>query len=213
MATLSGEELAIQLRAMLAGRGDGIDLDTPFHWVIKDLKQPVPFFEHLPDILPPDSILYAEGTSIAADIAAFYSSHRARNAVDVKRDTIVPVPDVYHFRFSPEVSSAMRMFAANRPIAEMFDHIKAYQGKSLLLTFHDAFDGELRLSDHLSEDSVARFCRTLGASCRRAKTKRRDPEKLRRLLLALEGPNKMKSRVRIQHWLGKIWRRWTGGDH
>src|SRR5688500_17945787 len=100
MSDTGREELKEQLRAMAAGRGDGIDLDTPFHWVIEDLKQPVAFFDHLPNLLPPDSILYVEGTSIAPAVAAFYSSHRARNAVAVVRDAIAPVPDIYHFTFS-----------------------------------------------------------------------------------------------------------------
>ena len=107
---------------MAAGRGDGIDLDTPFHWVIEDLKKPVPFFEYLPELLPPDSILYVEGITIANEIAAFYSLHRARNAVDVARDMILPVPDMYHFNFSPDVSINLRRFAENHQVEELFHH-------------------------------------------------------------------------------------------
>jgi hypothetical protein len=51
MSATDQEEIIEQLRALLAGRGDGIDLDTPFHWAIEGLKQPVPFFEHLPALL------------------------------------------------------------------------------------------------------------------------------------------------------------------
>src|SRR5438270_11871222 len=100
MNTTDRDKLKEQLRAMAAGRGDGIDLDTPFHWVIEGLKQPVPFFKHLPELLPPDSILYVEGTSIAADIATFYSSHRPGNAVAVVRVTIMPVLVPLHVTFS-----------------------------------------------------------------------------------------------------------------
>jgi hypothetical protein len=125
------EELKEQLRSMVAGRGDGIDLDTPFHWVIEGLKQPTKFFEHLPQLLPSDSILYVEGTSIVPEVASFYSSHRARHAVDVVRDTIAPVPDIYHFIFSPDVCVALRQFAETHPVAEMFDHIKALRSNHL----------------------------------------------------------------------------------
>ena len=55
MTDTDREELKEQLRAMSAGDGDGIGIDTPFHWVIEGLKQPVPFFEQLPELLPPDS--------------------------------------------------------------------------------------------------------------------------------------------------------------
>jgi hypothetical protein len=118
-------QLKEQLRAIVAGRGDGIDLDTPFCWVIEDLKQPAAFFEHLPELLPPDSIIYVEGTTIVAEVASFYSSHRSHNTVDVVRDTIMPVPDIYHFAFSPEVCADLRHIAGTHPVAEMFDHIKA----------------------------------------------------------------------------------------
>jgi len=176
------EESKDQLRAMAAGRGDGINLDTKFHWIIDGLKQPVPFFEHLRELLPPDSVLYVEGTNIAPDVAAFYSSHRARNAVPVVRDTISPVPDIYHFTFTDEVCAGLRQFARRHPIAKMFDHIKAYRSEHLLFTFHDAFDGWLRISDHIPEEAVARFCQALGASSRPEETKKRDPERLRELL-------------------------------
>jgi hypothetical protein len=208
MTDTDREELKEQLRVISAGRGDGIDLDTPFHWVIEDLKQPVPFFKQLPELLPPDSILYVEGTSIAADVAAFYSSHRASNALDVVRDTIAPVPDIYHFTFSPDVSGSLRQYAESRSVAELFDHIKAYRGESLLFTFHDAFDGWLRISEHVPQETVARFCQALGVSSRREETKRRDPEPLRQLLSLMENPKKI--RFAGESWWRRLWRQWMG---
>jgi len=209
MSANSREELKEQLQAMVAGQGDGVDLDTPFQWVIEDLKQPAAFFEHLHTLLPPDSILYVEGTSIVAEVAAFYSAHRARKAVDVVRDIIAPVPEIYHFSFSPNVCSGLRQFAENRPVAEMFDHIKAYRAETLLFTFHDAFDGYLRISDHIPADTVTRFCQLLGVSSRREETKRRDPEQLRRMLWALEHPEEVKFRIQEESWLRRVWRRLT----
>jgi len=208
MADIDREELKEQLRPMVAVWGDGIDLDTPFHWVVEDLEEPGPFFGHLPELLPPDSILYVEGTSIAPDVAAFYSSHRACNAVDVVRDTIAPVPDIYHFTFSPDICAALRHLAGKHAVAEMFDHIKAYREESLLFTFHDAFSGRLRLSEHLSEDVIARFCQALGVFRHREKIQRRDPEQLRRFLWALENPHKV--RIAGEPWWKRPWRRWIG---
>lgn len=207
--TYTGSDgLKEQLRAMVAGRGDGIDLDTPFHWVIENVKQPVLFFEQLPELLPPDSILYVEGTSIAADIAAFYSSHRAPDAVSVVRDTIFPVPDTYHIAFSPEVSTRLRQFAGSRPVVDLFDHIKAYRGESLLFTFHDAFDGWLRISERVPQETVARFSHALGALSRREETKQRDPEQLRRILRVMENPEGI--RCAGESWWRRLWRQWTG---
>lgn len=202
------EELKEQLRAMVAGRGDGIDIDTPFHWVIENVKQPVLFFGQLPELLPPDSILYFEGVSIAPDVAAFYASHRARNAVEVARDTIAPVPDIYHVTFSPNILAGLCRFAESRRVEELFNHIKAYRGECLLFTFHDAFDGWLRISERLPESAVVRFCQTLGVSSRREETTQRDPEQLRRILLALENSHKI--RFEGESWWRRLWRQLTG---
>lgn len=206
MNETSTDELIEQLRAMVAGRGDGIDIDTPFQWVVEDLKQPVAFFEHLPVLLPSDSILYVEGTSIAPEVAAFYAAHRARNAVEVVRDTISPVPDIYHFVFSPDVCVALRQFAERHPVEAMFDHIKAYRGESLLFTFHDAFCGLLCISERLPEETAARFCEVLGVSWRREETQERDPEQLRMALWAFENPDKI--RIPGESWWKRLWRQW-----
>lgn len=192
---------------MVAGRGDGIDLDTPFHWVVEGLEMPGPFFEHLPKLLPPGSILYMEGTTIAPDIAAFYAQHRAPNAVDVVRDTLSPVPDIYHCTFSADACAGLRRFAESRPVAEMFDHLKAYRSESLLFTFHDAFDGWLLVSEHVPDAAIAEFCQALNVSRRREATEPRDPDQLRQLLWAFENPHEV--RIAGESWWRRIWRWWT----
>ena len=154
-----------------------------------------------------DSVLYVEGTSIVPEMATFYSTHRAGNPVDVIRDTIAPVPDIFHVAFSAEVSDQLRQFAERHAVAEMFDHLKAYRGDVLLFTFHDAFDGWLRISGRVPEALVAQFGQTLEASCRREETKKRDPEQLRRILEAFEHPERVKIRVARESWPQRI-RRW-----
>jgi hypothetical protein len=167
MTNAERERLKDSLRGMIDGRGDGIDLDTQFRWVVEQIKQPEPFFASLPFLLPTDAILYFEGTTIAPEIAGFYELHRASNAVAVARDTIFPIPDVFHVAFSPGVAEQLRELAANRPWPAMFDHIKAYQRESMLFTFHDAFDGQLQISEKIAESLVAEFCSSLGASYQR----------------------------------------------
>jgi len=202
------EQLKDDLRGMIAGRGDGIDLDTKFRWVVEGINQPEPFFGSLPMLLPADAILYFEGGSIARDVATFYEAHRANNAVAVVRDTIFPVPDIYHVAFSPEVISRMREFASNRTSLELFDHIKAYRRESLLFTFHDAFDNDMLIGEHITEPVVAEFCRSLSVSYRREpNVNKRDPEQLRRFLWALENPHKV--RIAGESWWRRLWRRWT----
>lgn len=209
MTNAEREHLKDNLRGMVAGRGDGIDLDTPFRWVVEGIDQPDPFMRHLSSLLPADAILYFEGGSIARDISEFYESHRANNAVAIVRDTIFPVPDIYHVAFSPDVVARLGEFATARPPQELCDHIKAYRGESLLFTFHDAFAGNLLIAEHVTESVVAEFCQRLGVSYNReVNVNKRDPEQLRRFLELMENPNKI--RFAGESWWRRLWRQWTG---
>lgn len=183
---------------MIAGHNDGIDLDTSFHWIVEGIKQPEPFFTSLASLLPADAILYVEGGRIAPEVATLYEAHLAQKPVAVVRDTLFPEPDIYHVNFSSEVAARLRELATTRPPHELCDHLKAYRENSLLFTFHDAFDGWLLISEHVSESVVAEFCRTLGVACRRELTKKRDPEQFRAFLNALEHPDKV--RIKRKPW-------------
>lgn len=169
-----------------AGPGSGIDIDTPFQWVVEGVKEPIRFFEHLPLLLPPGSILYCEGTRIVPEVAAFYSTHRAANAVEVARDTISPEPQIFHITFSADVSAGLCELARNHVAAEMCDHIKAYRDETLLFSFHDAFEGRLRISDNVPANTVAQFCDALGGASWREQVSKPDPEQFRKLGVALD---------------------------
>jgi hypothetical protein len=188
------QELKEQLRVMAAGRGDGIDLDSPDRWVIKGLQDAPAFFRHIQEIIPNDSILYFEGCAIIPEVAAYYEKHRARNAVSVVRDTIYPIPTSYHVSLSPEVVDQLVGFLSDHSTNECFDHVKAYRESTLLFAFHDAFDGSYFLvSDRVSESQIKVFCRNLNAEYDREKNEnKRDPEQLRRFLWALENPEKLR---------------------
>ncbi len=208
MNNFNQEQLKHAVRTMSAGSCDGIDLDTAFHWVVEDIKSPSCFFEHLASLIPINSILYVEGTSINQEVAKCYESFRPRGVVAVKRDTVFPVPGIYHLGFSPEVATRLQEFARLRPVEDLFDHIKAYHGETLLFTFHDAFVGSLRISECVPEMAVSEFCRILKVSYLRQETKRRDPEHLRKLSEALEHPAQIN--YACEPWWKRLMRQWTG---
>ena len=204
------EDLKEQLRVMTAGEGAGIDINTPHHWVVEGLTQPIPFFSQLPNLIPTDANLYFEGTSIVPEVGTFFLANEAQNPVTVIRDTLAPVPEVYHIKFSQSAVAELCKLAEKYAQPELFDHIKAYQGQTLLFAFHDAFSGWLRVSEAIPEQTVAAFCKALGTTYRREQTKQRDFEQLRRLLWAFENPDKVKIRgVRIP-WYSRLWQ-WLFG--
>jgi hypothetical protein len=204
------EDLKEQLKGMVAGVGAGIDINTPHHWVIEGLQKPIPFFTQLQNLIPPDAILYFEGTGIAPEVGTFYLANEVQNSVAVIRDTIAPEPDIYHVKFSQRVIEVLCQFTGKYANPELFDHIKAYQGQTLLFTFHDAFCGWLRISEAVPEQTVAAFCEALGTSYRREETKQRDYEQLRLLLWAFENPDKVKVRGAKKAWYSRLWSRLFG---
>ncbi|MCW1884420.1 hypothetical protein OKA04_06730 [Luteolibacter flavescens] len=208
MSNAERDHLKANLLGMIAGQGDGIDLDTPYRWNVKGIEEAERFFRSLDSLLPADSVLYFEGCSIAREVSEFYESHRAKNPVAVVRDTISPTPDTYHVDFSPAVVTGLCELTATRTSGEAFYHIKAYRGETLLFTFHDAFEGDLLISEHIAESTVADFCIRLGVTYRQERNTKRDPEQLRRLLWALENPDQV--RFVGEPWWRRAWRRWTG---
>ena len=186
------EQLMDGLRGMLRGDGAGIDLDSPNQWVIESVREPVPFFRALATLLPSGGVLYFEGTSIAPYVAGFYERHAAIDIVPVVRDCITPVPDFFHVSFSSAVVDGLCELADERTTPELFDHIKAYHGAALVFTYHDAFDGQLRVTGRLPESVIREFCATLGGTYSQEPTKQRDPEQMRHFLWALENPDKVR---------------------
>lgn len=149
---------------MIAGRGDGIDLDSPERWLIENLKDPVAFFRHIDQLIPADSILYFEGTGILPEIGCFYEAHRASNAVPVCRDTIFPAPQMFHVAMTAEVVEGIIGLLRAHPREACFNHVKAYRNEELLFAFHDAFDGsDFLVADRVPEQNVQAFCSSLGA--------------------------------------------------
>lgn len=200
----SERELLIDgLRGAIRGDGAGIDLDSPTQWVIESVREPIPFFRALCSLLPANAVLYMEGTSIAPYVAGFYERHAASNTVAVIRDCISPIPDVFHVSFSTAVIDGLCELAGERDNSELFDHIKAYHDGTLIFTFHDAFDGQLRVSGRVSESSIRNLSAAVGGTYTQEPTKQRDMEQLRSFLWALENPDKVRF-TREPFWR-RIW--------
>lgn len=183
-----------QLRAMAAGLGAGIDLDTPQRWAIQGVVDPVSFFRHLDRLIPFGSILYFEGCGIHPELSRFYAANQAPDAVSVARDTIFPIPDTFHVLMASAVLEALIGLLGQYPLEACFNHVKAYRDGRLLFTFHDAFDGsDLLVSGLVSENRIHSFCSAIGAShSYEPNANNRDPELLLRLLQSLENPEKLR---------------------
>ncbi|RBP41490.1 hypothetical protein DES53_107323 [Roseimicrobium gellanilyticum] len=202
------EELIEGLQDIIEGGGGGLDLDTPAHWAIDGIQEPIAFFRALSILLPPGGVLYMEGTSIAPCVAGFYERHAFAEPVPVVRDGISPIPEVFHVSFTPEVIDGLCDMVRERPLEQLFNHIKAYHNTSLVFTYHDAFVDELRVSGRVAEDTIRDFCAVLGATYCQEATKQRDMEQVRRFLWALENPDK--ARIKPEPLWRRLWNAITG---
>lgn len=202
------EELIGGLRKIIAEGGGGLDLDSPVHWVIDGILEPIAFFRAISILLPPGGALYMEGISIAPYVAGFYERHAFVDPVPVAQDGISPVPEVFHVSFTPEVIEGLCHLVSERPPEQLFNHIKAYHNASLVFTYHDAFVDELRVNGGVAEDAIHEFCTALGASYTQEVTKQRDMEQVRRFLWALENPDKI--RIKREPLLRRLWNTITG---
>ena len=171
---------------MAAGRGEGIDLASVDRWIIPGLAEPVAFFRQLKLLMPENSILYFEGTSIHPEVVRFYENNRAKHPVAVVRDTIFPIPETFHVSMTETVIDGLVELLGHHARPECFDHVKGYTGETLLFTFHDAFDGDLLVSDLIPENAVKEFTTILGTTYTRERNvNKRDPEQLRLFLHAM----------------------------
>ena len=194
MNTSEKEGLKEQLRGMVAGRGDGIDLNSENRWRVEGLKNPIEFFQRLNLVIPQDSILYFEGCDVVKEVQDFYQKNRAANAVSVVRDEIFPIPETFHVTLTSEFIHGFIDLLTRHATPECFFHVKAYRNETLLFTFHEAFDGsDCLFSDLIPEGSITTFVSSLGGKYRlEPNVNKRDPEQLRRFLWALENPQKLR---------------------
>ena len=180
---------------MAAGRGDGIDLDSPQRWVVEGLRDAISFFQHLDRLIPGDSILYFEASHPVSEMTKFCEENRARRgAVPVVRDMIFPVPEIFHVQMRPGVVEELTSLLGRHSQGSCFTHVKAYREERLLFAFHDAFDGSSMLvSDRVPVELVQAFCAITGTTYRcEPNVNKRDPEVLRRLVWAMENPEKVR---------------------
>ena len=106
------------------------------------------------ETMPKDATLYIEGNSIAAEIKSFLSSRDA------------PEPETFHLPLGGTNLTEFRALAEHHAEPEVADHLAVYRGDELLLTAHDAGDGEARISRALPKRTVQRLRGGLGDALR-----------------------------------------------
>jgi hypothetical protein len=118
------------------------------------------------ETMPKDGTLYIEGTSIAAEIKSFLSSRAAPEPRTVAPGTLWREPETFHLPLQGTNLTELRALAEHHAEPEVADHLAVYRGDELLLTAHDAGDGEVYISRALPTRTVQELLGRLGDALR-----------------------------------------------
>src|SRR5262245_4600462 len=100
------------------------------YWELNELADPVDparFFEALCRHFPEATTFFAEGTSIAADVKAFYRHHAEEGKYLPPAQTLFPRSAKFRCRFSDEFVSALAALAQKHAHPELLDHLSLFK--------------------------------------------------------------------------------------
>lgn len=156
--------LARLLGYVPAEEREGVSLSSGPHWQVAAPGDFAVFFRALAALLPEDSVVYLEGTSLADEVRSFLEPRLPASTTKVAIGTIWPRPRIYHMSATRENLEELAQLADRYPAPEVADHVHAYKGDTVLLQWHDAPDNEICISSAVAEDRVRQFAAVLGTS-------------------------------------------------
>jgi hypothetical protein len=112
--------------------------------------------------MPPDAVVYVEGTAFADDVraalAALPSVPEEQRRADL-RGTLLPVPESFHVAVRSGVLGIMRELEQRHAAPEVCTHLAVYRGDEILALAHDATDASLLVGRKLMPDAVEKMRR------------------------------------------------------
>jgi hypothetical protein len=135
------------------------------YWELDEGKEQVDsarFFDALWKHFPEATTFYAEGTSIARDVKAFYRLHAEEGKYLPRAQTLFPRSAKFRCRISADFAAALSGLAQGHAEQELLDHLVVYKGPEELLFWHDAFANVLLVARSVPEDVVRAFAADLG---------------------------------------------------
>lgn len=109
------------------------------------------------EVVPTDTVLYVEGTSIAPEIKSFFAAHSIAGSMQLPLATMFPRPETFHVALDPGVLTALRTLADAHAEPEILDHLAVYRGDSVLLWAPDAGSSEVLVSQKYAPAIMARL--------------------------------------------------------
>ena len=148
----------------------GISLDHNSAWEISPASDLPAFLRALPQILPPDSILYLEGATPPKELKAFLKARCIPERSHVAMGTIWPKPQTFHLPATEQNLPELAQLAEKLATPQAAVHLHVYAGDKVVLEWYDAFwKDPLHLSSVIPEAEVGSFCSALGLKYKKLK--------------------------------------------
>ncbi len=154
------------------------DLGAPY-WELSGRVDPEIVVRNLHRLLPEGSGLVVEGTSATRDIQDFLGSKQPPACPSVRLETqralvfdgqrpIWRKAKAFHLPVTEENLQQLADLMQHHALPEVFDHLKAYKDKRMLLAWYDADPKEPLCVDlSIEEERVKAFCQLLGCQYKR----------------------------------------------
>lgn len=139
----------------------GAFLEPAHSWKVRPPRKLNRLPAALQALLPPDSVLVWEGTSIDPDVERRLAEHFVPPALEIRPGTIWPQPKVLHVRATPQALQIFGELLESFAQPEICNNLYAYVDGTLLLQWHDAFSDPVYIAGTIPEPAIATSCSIL----------------------------------------------------
>jgi hypothetical protein len=158
----------------------GISLGRDAAWEVTPASNLPAFLRALPQLLPPNSILYLEGGTPPEQVKAFLDAHCVPEESHVAMGTIWPRPQAFHLPATGDNLSQLAQLAEKLATPQAAIHLHVYAGGRVLLEWYDAFwKDPFYLSSVIPDDKVRSFCSSLSLTYKNLGVESRGQKRVR----------------------------------
>ena len=124
------------------------------------------FLQALPSAFPETTVVFLEGSSIAADIVQIFEQHIDAGSYLPEPQTLWSTGTIKRFRcrFTSSFFEALASASQHHAEPELFDHLFLYTDRQAVLEWPDAFANCMWIAHSVSEARVSAFATKLGLS-------------------------------------------------
>jgi hypothetical protein len=140
-------------------------------WEIDSIKSVPKFLAAVIEHLPTARTVSFEIQSACSEARKVYSMNHSPVKLRPLRDTISPKTGLHFCNLTASLVDDLEQILLNKPVKEVFWHVKGYDDRKLLFSIHDADMGDSAyLSGHIDGKIIRAIASQIGREAARLKT-------------------------------------------